>query len=217
MLDAAAPKRRPFLAVASFVFAAAACGKKDSAPGETAAPNAETPAAETSAPTPANDASIWRDASASFVDRAGANVGEAEFRDGLGGVVLRVKLSGLAPGWHGIHFHATGDCSDGADGFKASGGHINPDNVEHGLLNPAGAHRADIPNILADANGVADVELFRPGIHLAPSEEAAAVNGPFPLIDDDGFAVVVHANPDDHRTQPIGGSGDRVACAAVRE
>jgi Cu-Zn family superoxide dismutase len=185
-----------------------ACGKKTKEVSEAPPPTAAAPA-------PTIDSSRWRDASAPFVDRAGATVGEASFEDGLGGVILRVKVSGLTPGWHGIHFHEAGDCSDAADGFKASGGHINPDNVEHGLLNPNGAHRADIPNILADANGVAEAEIFRPGIHLAPSEEAAAINGPFPLIDDDGFAVVVHVNPDDHMSQPIGGAGDRVACAAV--
>jgi len=26
---------------------------------------------------------------------------------------------------------------------------------------------------------------------------------------------VIHANPDDHNSQPIGGAGDRVACAVL--
>ncbi|HBS33699.1 MAG TPA: superoxide dismutase family protein, partial [Parvularcula sp.] len=45
---------------------------------------------------------------------------------------------------------------------------------------------------------------------------AASENGPYPLLDDDGFAIIIHANPDDHVTQPIGGAGDRVACAAFK-
>jgi Cu-Zn family superoxide dismutase len=36
------------------------------------------------------------------------------------------------------------------------------------------------------------------------------------LMDADGAALVIHANPDDYRTQPIGGAGDRVACAVIR-
>ncbi|WP_288758947.1 superoxide dismutase family protein, partial [uncultured Brevundimonas sp.] len=35
------------------------------------------------------------------------------------------------------------------------------------------------------------------------------------LWDQDGSAVIIHANADDHSTQPIGGAGDRVACAAL--
>ena len=198
----------PVLALAALGLAA--CGKKEVAPApESAAPAAEQPA-------PIADRSTWTDARADFIGPNGEAMGTVEFRDGLGGVVMRLDMSGLAPGWHGIHLHVVGDCSDGAAGFKASGGHINPDNVEHGLLNPAGAHRADIPNILADEGGAVKTEIFRAGVHLSPSEEAAAVNGPFPLIDDDGFAVVVHANPDDHLSQPIGDSGDRVACAAIK-
>jgi Cu-Zn family superoxide dismutase len=35
------------------------------------------------------------------------------------------------------------------------------------------------------------------------------------LLDEDGSAVVIHADPDDHRTQPIGGSGARVGCGII--
>ena len=188
------------------------CGKKDAAP--VATPAASAP--EAAAPAPSFSAADWTDASGDLVGPSGDTIGRIEFKDGLGGVLIRVHATGLAPGWHGIHLHMVADCSDGADGFKASGGHINPDNTEHGLLNPNGAHRADIPNIFAGADGNAEAEIFRAGVNLKPSEEGAAINGPYPLMDDDGFAVIVHADPDDHMTQPIGGAGARVACAAVR-
>ena len=32
------------------------------------------------------------------------------------------------------------------------------------------------------------------------------------LFDSDGTAIVVHAGPDDYRTDPSGNSGDRIAC-----
>ena len=205
-----ASSRLPLAAIA--LFALAACGKKEAAP----APTAPAPIAEEAAPAPPFSSADWTDANGDFVSPSGATIGKIEFKDGLGGVLMRISLSGLTPGWHGIHLHMVADCSDGADGFKASGGHINPDNAEHGLLNPDGAHRADIPNIFANAEGNAEAEIFRAGVNLKPSEEGAAINGPYPLMDDDGFAVIVHESPDDHVTQPIGGAGARVACAAIK-
>lgn len=194
------------------LFGLSACGKKDAAP----ASQAPAPAPREAAPAPAFSSADWTDASADFVSPSGAATGKIEFKDGLGGVLMRINVSGLTPGWHGIHLHMVADCSDGADGFKASGAHINPDNTEHGLLNPNGAHRADIPNLFADADGNAEAEIFRAGVNLKPSEEGAAINGPYPLMDDDGFAVLIHESPDDHVTQPIGGAGGRVACAAIK-
>ena len=31
-----------------------------------------------------------------------------------------------------------------------------------------------------------------------------------------GRALVIHASPDDHVTQPIGGAGARIACGVIR-
>jgi Cu-Zn family superoxide dismutase len=36
------------------------------------------------------------------------------------------------------------------------------------------------------------------------------------LLDADGSSIVVHASPDDYKTQPIGGAGARVACGVVK-
>jgi len=35
------------------------------------------------------------------------------------------------------------------------------------------------------------------------------------LRDSDGSALVVHAQPDDNKTDPSGNSGDRIACAVI--
>lgn len=188
------PARKTAVITATSAILLAACG--NSSGGS---------AAETAQPAPS--LAGWGDASAVFIDTSGAETGEVAFTGTpQGGVLVRISLSGLSEGWHGIHLHQAGDCGDGADGFKASGGHIGHGDREHGLLNPNGPEAADMPNIYAGANGVAVAEI----LNTAPSLESGG-----PLADADGFAVVVHASPDDHVTQPIGGAGARVACAAV--
>ncbi len=150
----------------------------------------------------------WADAESGFINTSAEPTGFVAIAESpAGGILMRVDLMGLSKGWHGIHLHQTGDCSDHADGFKASGGHFNPDNREHGLLNPNGPEAADLPNIYAGADGRATAEMY--------NAMASLTAGPTPLMDEDGFAIVVHANADDHETQPIGGAGPRVACAAL--
>lgn len=155
------------------------------------------------------------DYSTDFIDAAGDSVGTVAITDGPNGALFKVDIEGLSQGWHGIHLHQVGDCSDGDNGFKASGGHINPDGNEHGLLNPNGYERADMPNLYAGADGRATASFFNSYVRVTPGEEAASVVGAGAiLMDADGFAMVVHESPDDHLTQPIGGAGARVACAA---
>jgi Cu-Zn family superoxide dismutase len=40
-------------------------------------------------------------------------------------------------------------------------------------------------------------------------------SGPLSLFDGDGSAIVIHAAPDDYRTDPTGYSGDRIACGVI--
>ncbi len=157
----------------------------------------------------------WADAAGRFRSPTGEEIGHVVLTDGPNGVLLRVDLKELTPGWHAIHLHQTGDCSDGLAGFKASGSHIDPDDRSHGLLNSDGAERADLPNLYAGADGRATAEFFQSGVALYPSEESAAENGPYPLLDDDGFALIIHESHDNHMDQPIGNAGGRVACAAL--
>lgn len=155
-------------------------------------------------------------------DRAGTgDFGEATLRDGTGnrigravltqgptGLLIRIGATGLTPGWHGIHIHATGQCEAP---FTSAGAHINhaDPKAPHGLLNAEGPDDGDLPNVFADAQGVVNAEVFTTRARIA-------AEGPGQwLWDSDGSALVIHASPDDHSTQPIGGAGARVACGVM--
>lgn len=120
-------------------------------------------------------------------------------------VRLVLEPGSLQPGWHGIHFHAVGDCSD-TEKFLASKAHVNHGGKAHGLLNPKGPDDGDLPNVFASADGSVSAEVTSP----------VGLVGPNGLLDADGFALVIHAQPDDHTTQPIGGAGARVACGVFK-
>lgn len=140
----------------------------------------------------------------------GRTLGEASFREAPTGVLMQVNISGLTPGWHGMHFHAVGDCGDAK--FLNSGSHINHAETKkpHGLLNADGPDMGDLPNIYVAADGTGQAQVFTGLVSWKGAGDRPA------LSDADGSALVFHANSDDHMTQPIGGAGDRVACAVVK-
>ena len=118
------------------------------------------------------------------------------------GVFMHARVSGLKPGQqHGFHIHEKGDCSSG-DGMSA-GDHFNPGGAPHGA--PQGEHHAgDLPALSADANGVAEMKVHLPGLAIGSGAANIA-----------GRGLIVHADPDDYRTQPSGNSGARIACAVI--
>lgn len=149
--------------------------------------------------------------SADIVGAGGQKIGTLQMSQAPRGLLLRVQLSGLTPGWHGMHVHSVATCSDA--GFKASGGHVHDASIAtpvHGLLNDKETDLGDLPNVYAGADGTATAEVFAPNLSLGSAP------GRFNLLDADGSALIVHAAPDDHFSQPIGGAGARVACAAIK-
>ncbi len=139
---------------------------------------------------------------------ASGSAGTAVLTDAPKGLLIHVEATGLTPGWHGIHLHEKGDCSDAA--FKMAGGHVHAMSPSvHGLLNPAADDQGDLPNIYAGADGMAKADLFTTMASLSGAVGAK-------LLDSDGSALVIHAKPDDYSTQPIGGAGDRVACGVIK-
>jgi len=143
-----------------------------------------------------------------FISNDRANLGKVVLTRTPKGVSALVEVEGLTPGKHGMHFHETGDCSD--EGFKKSGGHINPHGHQHGLKNPQGPDNADLPNLVVDENGKASQRVMNGRISFSGEGGRPA------LFDEDGSAMIIHANPDDQVTQPIGGAGARVACAVIK-
>lgn len=143
-----------------------------------------------------------------LINSEGQPAGTITLKQGRTGILMVVEATGLTPGWHGIHIHASGTCEAP---FTSAGAHINHADakVPHGLLNAQGPDDGDLPNIYADAHGVAKAELFTTNARIGESG-----NGQW-LLDNDGSAIVIHANPDDHASQPIGGAGDRVACGEI--
>ena len=142
----------------------------------------------------------------------------AEIRDSGGGIVatasavpdgdrlrVRVEAAGLRPGSFGVHLHSVGRCDP--PGFESAGPHWNPTGRRHGSLNPEGPHLGDLPNLLVGANREGSMEFVIAGARLGGGRDA--------LLDEDGAALVIHAAPDDYRTDPSGNSGSRLACGVL--
>lgn len=114
------------------------------------------------------------------------------------------EVTGLRPGQeHGFHIHEAGDCSSG-DGMSAKG-HYNPQKKPHGQPGSAERHAGDMPSLKADANGKAKVDATLDIITVSP--------GPTGVV---GKGLIVHAQPDDYKTQPTGNAGARLACAVIQ-
>jgi Cu-Zn family superoxide dismutase len=148
-------------------------------------------------------------AMATFIDAEGASVGSVTLTQSDNTVTIAGELTGIPAGEHGFHFHMTGEC-DPAVAFESAGEHFNPTDHQHGMENPEGPHAGDLMNITAGEDGTVAVELTTDMISLTESDD-----DPASVFDEDGTALVVHADPDDMVTDPSGNSGDRIACAVI--
>jgi Cu-Zn family superoxide dismutase len=142
-------------------------------------------------------------AQAQLQARSGSSVaGTVTFTSTGYGLRVEARLSGLTPGEHGFHVHEAGDCS--APDASSAKGHFNPDGKAHGHHHTAAKHAGDLPNLVADAQGNAVYRAEVAGIGLGAGSQSIL-----------GRSVVVHADPDDYKSQPAGNSGKRVACGAI--
>jgi Cu-Zn family superoxide dismutase len=161
------------------------------------------------------DQATSRDTSASSAETAvqvpmrdakGKELGTLTLADTGQGIRITGRLSGLPPGEHAIHLHAVGSCE--APKFESAGGQWNPTNRQHGTVNPQGPHLGDLSNLTVAQDGSATIDATTPGGTLRNTNA---------LLDSDGAAVVVHARPDDYKSQPAGNAGDRIACGVMAQ
>jgi Cu-Zn family superoxide dismutase len=138
-------------------------------------------------------------------DGSGAQVGTATLEKSGKGVKVKLAITKLSPGTHGIHFHEKGECK-GPD-FKSAGGHFNPAGKEHGTKSAKGPHAGDLGNFEVQPDGTATVLLTAEGVTFGKGVSSLQHPG--------GTALVIHALADDNVTQPSGNSGDRTACSEI--
>src|SRR5580704_2697872 len=145
-------------------------------------------------------------------DTAGKQLGQATFVGvDTGGVLIRIDVSGLPPGKHGMHIHEVGSCNPLRDTagvatpFGAAGGHFDPQSSGH-HMGPSGAgHAGDLPNLIVSDNGHVRTTFF--------SDRLSVSDGPTDIV---GRAIVIHANEDNYTDTPTnGGSGGRIACGEI--
>jgi Cu-Zn family superoxide dismutase len=146
-------------------------------------------------------------ARAEMVDAEGRGLGAVILNENDGEVALAGALIGLPPGEHGFHIHETGTCDP--PGFESAGSHVAPAGNPHGFQAAGGPHAGDLWNLVAGPDSIATVEFETSLVSLH--------GGDAPLLDDDGSALVVHADPDDYVSQPAGNSGARIACGVIEE
>jgi Cu-Zn family superoxide dismutase len=144
-------------------------------------------------------------AKAELKNAKGEAVGNATLTEGPGGVKIAIQASKLPPGPHGFHIHAVGKC-DPPD-FTSAGGHFNPHGKKHGLKSPEGPHAGDLPNLVVGADGAAKAEVVAAQVTLKEGKNS--------LFQPGGTALVIHANPDDEKTDPTGNAGGRIACGVI--
>jgi superoxide dismutase, Cu-Zn family len=117
-------------------------------------------------------------------------------------VKVEIELAGLTPGAHGFHIHEKGDCS-APDGMSA-GGHFNPSKSVHGASDAPVRHAGDLGNVVAGADGKVTAVVETSGMSVGTGDNGIV-----------GRAVIVHASPDDLKTQPTGNAGKRVGCGVI--
>lgn len=152
----------------------------------------------------AAQAAAQQTAEAIFLNAQGKEIGSATLQQVTDGVLIRIDVAGLPPGEHAFHIHATGKCEP-QDGFKSAGDHFSPEKRPHGYFGKLGHHAGDMPNQFVAEDGRLRAEVLNGQVELSASG----------LLDADGSALVIHAAPDDHTTQPSGNAGDRIACAEI--
>jgi superoxide dismutase, Cu-Zn family len=145
-------------------------------------------------------------AAGEIIDSEGQAIGSVNASQLANGLQIIATAENLPAGVHGFHIHAVGRC-DPPD-FQSAEGHFNPDDGSHGFHSEGGPHAGDLPNVHIGDDGVLAIEFVTDRLTLEDGDAA--------ILDDDGAALVLHANADDYVTDPSGESGGRIACAVIQ-
>jgi superoxide dismutase, Cu-Zn family len=138
-------------------------------------------------------------------DLQGAVIGTATLKAAPGGgVSIALDVKNLAPGEHAFHVHQAAKCEPP---FQTAGPHFNPEAKKHGLQNPEGAHAGDMNNITVGSDGTAKLTVINKTVTLGAGPNSVFANG--------GTSLVIHAKPDDMKSDPAGNAGDRIACGII--
>jgi Cu-Zn family superoxide dismutase len=146
-------------------------------------------------------------AMAGLLDKDGKAVGSATLAEDRVGVRVELRVTNLPEGDHGVHIHVFGRCEP--PDFASAGGHFNPIGRVHGKHSTNGPHAGDLGNISVKKDGTGLLAFTTPHLNLSPG---AATN---PAAAG-GLSIVIHADPDDERTDPSGNSGARIACGLLK-
>jgi len=173
-----------------------------------------------SAMAPIMDASSAQIGWASFTNSMGMTAGMGTDTTGTGDmtmtgngkvlVTIQLNSATLTPGFHGMHLHMMGSCGDTGEGpFTAAGEHIPMEPIHPN-------HQGDFPSALVNADGTSYLSFETDRFTMAD------------LLDADGTAIIIHANPDNHSNIPerygtpdeetlmTGDSGPRLACGVIQ-
>ncbi len=154
-----------------------------------------------------NSAKPVKKTTVALKDATGKNVGSATIKSSGKGVEVKLDVKDLPPGDHALHFHQDAKCE--APDFKSAGPHFNPDKKQHGFLNPSGHHNGDMANFAVKSNGTSKATIKNADVVLGTGSEANS------LFANGGTALMIHAKPDDMKSDPAGNAGDRIACGTI--
>ncbi len=148
-----------------------------------------------------------------MINNQGKKVGIVKLSETTAGMLLALNISGLTPnGEHAFHIHQKADCSP-IGTFKNAGGHFNPTDVSHGMQHPDGHHAGDMPNIKPNSKGVIKAQILNRAVTLSTTDSE---DGRKTVFDEDGSAIMIHAEVDDHKSQPSGAAGARIICGEIK-